>query len=142
MRSLFTKTKKSEYINIYGGQRLQILVENNGRISASLLNRTYGIIGDAFLNDEVLNNFNVTSFPFDRTQDDPRLIKLLNAAPVVRQDPSVLSRMLYRSTTSFSSEPIIFKGTFFVSEIGDTFVDPRGWGKVEYSFGVFAVLLI
>lgn len=124
--------KRSTEFNVVPGQTLQILVENNGRLTSSVYNRTYGIIGDALLNDLVLNNWVITGFPFTKLDNDPRLNKLLNAVPVVRQDPTVLSRMLNRKTALFSSEPIVFKESFYVNqvEISDTFVNPTGWGKV------------
>lgn len=130
--------KKSTEINVVPGQILQILVESNGRLTSSIYNRTYGIIGDALLNDVILSNWSITGFPFDKLENDPRLLKLLNAVPAVQQEPSVLNRMLNRKTAAFATEPIIFKGSFIVNQISDTFVDPTGWGKVQY---LFAVLL-
>lgn len=116
-------------INFGPGHILQILVENQGRQSGKMSNETKGIISEVLLNDKVLQNWNITSFPFE---NESRLNKLINALPLEQQKKSILNRM----STNFTSNPIIFKGSFDINGVGihDTFIDLRGWGKVDYEF--------
>lgn len=131
-------TSTARYAELYAapGRELQILIENPGRLTANIYNRTYGINGDAFLNGVVLNNWNITGFPFAKLYDDPKLIELLKVLPNVQQEPDVINRMQNRKLATFGTDPIIFKGSFDINqiEISDTFIDPTGWGKVQLIF--------
>lgn len=120
-------------INAGPGHVLQILVENQGRQSGKISNETKGIVSDVLLNDKALENWNITSFPFE---NETRLNQLMNALPLVQQEQSVLNRIENRMSANFTTDPIIFRGSFDINEIDiyDTFIDPRGWGKVGISF--------
>lgn len=127
--TLLTPKIISADIDARPGQLLQILVENQGRLTSSIYNRTYGIIGDALLNNKVINNWIITGFPFE---NEAKIIHLLNVIPFVRQEQSVLNRIVNRTSTIFANDPILFNGSFdVIDEISDTFINPTGWGKVE-----------
>lgn len=108
---------------------LQILVENEGRKSFGDLNETRGIIGDVFLNDQKLENWTITGFPFEF---GAKLNELMDVLPFVKQNPAELKKIEKRSTEILSTDPIIFEEMFDIEngEVHDTYIDPSGWGKV------------
>lgn len=109
------------------GRVLQILVENQGRNNFELHENDFkGIVGDALLNEQALKNWNITGFPFESFLEN--LDELLTR---VEQDPYVS-----RTSEYLINGPVIFEGTFDINEVNlyDTYIDPSGWGKVEYIF--------
>lgn len=117
-------------INTDHGRLLQILVESQGRISFAIFNEAKGIIGDVTLNNQKLENWNITGYPFENESD---LNNLMNILPYVEQEPDVSKKINNRNSDNLSNDPIIFEGKFDINggEINDTYIDPRGWGKVE-----------
>ncbi|MDW7695133.1 beta-galactosidase family protein [Flammeovirgaceae bacterium SG7u.111] len=87
---------------------LEILVENMGRINygAEIVHNKKGIISPVTINDyEISGNWEMYKAPFD-------------AAPEVLETGSVKG-----------GNPLLYKGTFKVKKLGDTFFDMSDWGK-------------
>ena len=93
-------------VDLAAGEPLDILVENMGRTNFGprLVDDRKGIVGKVSLNGEELRDWEIFSLPFD--------------------EPSRLP---------FSSKPVagpaLYRGTVQISELGDSFLDMRGWGK-------------
>lgn len=111
------------------GRVLQILVENQGRNNFEFHENEFkGIIGGALLNNEQLENWNITGFPLESFATN--LNKLLVHD---EQDPFVLNKIVNRTSEHLFNGPVIFEGTFDLNEVAiyDTYIDPSGgWGKV------------
>lgn len=118
---------KSLPISAGFGKVLQILVENQGRINFGIANDFKGIIGNAFLNDAVLDNWNITGFPFDDAKQFVDLFAFLGR----ESDQNVTHT---RHSEHLHSGPMIFHGTFDIDhdEIADMYINPMKWGKVKY----------
>ncbi len=86
---------------------LDILVENGGRINygRELIHNRKGITESVMLGDHELTGWEMFKLPFDSVSD------------------------LKISGDSASIAPFVARGTFELSEVGDTFLDLRGWGK-------------
>jgi beta-galactosidase len=86
---------------------LDILVENGGRINygSQLPDNRKGITQSVTLGDRELTGWEMFKFPFD----DVSTLKFKSAPP--------------------TAAPFIARGTFELSQTGDTFLDLRGWGK-------------
>lgn len=89
------------------GTRLDILVENSGRINYGhqLTDNRKGITESVMLGDQELTGWEMFKLPFDR----PPKLKA--------------------STQTDLAAPFVARGSFQLSEVGDTFLDLRGWGK-------------
>jgi beta-galactosidase len=89
---------------------LDILVENCGRINygGQLRDNRKGITESVMLGDQELTGWQMYKFPFD--------------------DVSQISAMDFRPATT-ALAPAMHRGTFELSETGDTFLDLSGWGK-------------
>jgi len=88
---------------------LELLVENMGRINygADIMHNTKGIISPVVLNGaDVTGDWQMVKLPFDRVPD-------LGKYPAKSQ----------------AGQPTLYTGSFEVKQIGDTFLDMRGWGK-------------
>lgn len=116
------------------GDRLQILVENQGRINFKIANDTKGIIGDVLYNNKVLDNWTITGFPFE----DAKKLNLLVAGEEdsdsgQRSAMKVDEAKIISQNDGQITEPVILHGTFTLDEkqIFDTFVNTEGWGKVR-----------
>lgn len=107
------------------GNRLQIFVENQGRINFKIANDTKGIIGDVLYNNAPLANWTITGFPFE----DARKLNLFAASEPHQRETE---NSLIIGDDGRISEPAIFDGTFALDEaqIFDTFINTEGWGKV------------
>ena len=94
------------------GARLEIFVENNGRINyGSFLNdNKHGITEKVTLNGNNITAWRMYGFPFK----DLAGIKFTLGEP---------------SSSKDIPGPVLRKGVFMVNEIGDTYVDMRQWGK-------------
>lgn len=103
---------------------LQILVENLGRINFNVENDFKGIIGDALFNNVTLENWTITSFPFDNATKIDQLIASI--------DQQIQTTNIIRESEHLWSGPEIFYGTFDIEadKIVDTYVNPIEWGKV------------
>ncbi len=96
-------------VNIPFNGRLDILVENMGRINygAEIPNNTKGIISAVKINDfEITGNWEMYKIPMDKS---PEIA--VNAAPA---KPGL---------------PAVYSSSFNVDKTGDVFLDMRGWGK-------------
>ncbi|HWC97622.1 MAG TPA: beta-galactosidase family protein [Candidatus Sulfopaludibacter sp.] len=93
-------------VDLAAGEPLDILVENMGRINFGprLVNDRKGITEKVTLNGEELKDWEIFSLPF--------------------ADPAKLP---FSSKTA--AGPALHRGTFQLTELGDTFLDMRGWGK-------------
>lgn len=107
------------------GNRLQIFVENQGRINFKIANDTKGIIGDVLYNNAPLLNWTITGYPFEDTRK-------LNLFAAMEPQHRETENSLIIGDDGRISEPAIFDGTFALDEtqIFDTFINTAGWGKV------------
>lgn len=90
------------------GSRLDILVENLGRINYGheMVYNRKGIIGDVTFGGKTLSGWDMYSLPFKN-------VKGIHFASGAQQ----------------KEVPVIYKGTFRLKSAGDTFLDMREWGK-------------
>lgn len=96
-------------VNIPFSGRLDILVENMGRINygAAITNNSKGIISPVKINNyEISGDWEMYKIPMDKAPD------ITNVSAVVK-----------------SGLPVICKASFKVDKVGDVFLDMRGWGK-------------
>jgi beta-galactosidase len=96
-------------VNIPFNGRLEILVENMGRINygAEIPQNTKGIISPVKINDfEITGNWEMYKLPMDKAPE------IGDRMPVVKQ-----------------GLPAIYSASFRIDKIGDVFLDMRGWGK-------------
>jgi beta-galactosidase len=93
--------------DVPAGARLDILVENNGRINYGpyLTDNRKGILGKVTLSGHEINDWKMYGFPFN----DFTAIK-------------------FTAKTS-GAQPACYKGSFIVKETGDTYLDMRPFGK-------------
>lgn len=87
---------------------LDILVENNGRINYGpyLTDNRHGITKEVTLNEAVLNNWKMYSLPF-----------------------TTISKWKYSSKPTKTAQAGLYKGTFNVTGVADTYLDMRKFGK-------------
>lgn len=107
-------------IDIPFNSTLEILVENMGRINygAEIVHNKKGIISPVKINDNIIEgDWEMYQLPMSEV---PVLDKM-NKADV---HDNVAS-----STKSLVGRPVVYKGTFNLSETGDTFIDMEDWGK-------------
>lgn len=111
------------------GSKLQILVENQGRINFHVLNDSKGILSDVILDLSaypqpiILRNWTITSYSLD----DPTKLKNF----IERPSPSSGKLRHHRNRELLRTGPIVFHGLFTISanQTYDTYLDPTGWGK-------------
>lgn len=96
---------------------LDILVENGGRINYGhkLTDNRKGITESVSLGDAELTGWEMFKFPFDSSNT----ISALDFHPV----PG------YATPPTRDSGPVVYRGSFELSDTGNTFLDMRGWGK-------------
>ena len=89
-------------------QTINILVENMGRINFGpyLLENYKGIIGNIELGNQALQNWEIFSLPFNHPE-----------------------KTIFSKQNLSLETPIIKKGNFNISKIGDTYLDFSNWGK-------------
>lgn len=107
-------------IDVPFNSTLEILVENMGRINygPEIVNNTKGIISPVKINEiEIEGNWEMFKLPMDKAPDFSNI-----KSSDVFQNVSV-------KTKSLQGRPIIYEGTFDLSEVGDTFIDMEDWGK-------------
>jgi beta-galactosidase len=94
-----------------GRATLDILVENSGRINYGRLlpDNRKGITGPVTLDGRPLTGWTIYPLPL--------------------RDPDRASFARTRSMPAGGPGPALFRGTFIVNSVGDTFLDLRGWGK-------------
>ena len=95
-------------INIPFNARLDILVENLGRINygGEIIHNLKGIISPVKVDDhEITGNWQMYKLPMDK-------VPTLGAG-----------------TTNTTGHPALYQGTFDLTKVGDTFLDMKNWGK-------------
>jgi beta-galactosidase len=95
-------------INIPFNARLDILVENLGRINygGEIIHNLKGIISPVKVDDhEITGNWQMYKLPMDK-------VPTLGAG-----------------TTNTTGHPALYQGTFDLNKVGDTFLDMKNWGK-------------
>jgi beta-galactosidase len=98
--------------------RLDILVENNGRINYGpyLTDNRQGITEEVTLNGKELLNWEMYQFPFDDVDD-------LLIYPPAKIKP------LPHTNITYQLQPAFYLGTFNLTTTADTYLDMRGFGK-------------
>lgn len=88
------------------GETLDVLIENMGRINfgKEFIYDRKGITEKVLLDNQELKNWEIFSLPFDN-----------------------LNRLKFSTKTI--NNPAFFRGSFSLTEVGDTFLDMRNWGK-------------
>ncbi|WP_413667877.1 beta-galactosidase [Mucilaginibacter sp. Mucisp86] len=95
-------------INIPFNARLDILVENLGRINygGEIIHNLKGIISPVKIDDhEITGNWQMYKLPMDKV-------------------PAFMA-----GTTNTAGSPTLYQGTFDLNKLGDTFLDMKNWGK-------------
>lgn len=112
----------------HSGKTVQVLVESQGRINYNVMNDFKGIIGDVLVNNVPLENWTITGFPLD----DVSQIEDLIAETFENDIHERSSRLIDFSSDILTGGPKIFHATFDIDtqEIYDTYINPKGWGKV------------
>lgn len=109
------------------GSKLQILVENQGRINYGIANDFKGILGNVYFNKLPLLNWTITGFPLE---DGIQVENMIRSSIYrdVREEPIISANSQY-----LQNGPAIFYANFNIlsNEIHDTYIDPTGWGKVS-----------
>lgn len=100
--------KYSMEINAPANARLDILVENLGRINYGheMVNNLKGITGDIKLNDKTLTGWDMFSLPLKNTKG-----------------------IHFTKNNEPLNAPSFYKGNFKLLQTGDTFLDMSEWGK-------------
>lgn len=99
---------------------LEILVENMGRINygSEIVHNTKGIISPVVINDmEIEGDWQMCQIPMDEVPDFEKM-----------QKNSVFGNT-ESAAKSLLGAPALYKGTFNLTETGDTFLDMEDWGK-------------
>lgn len=104
------------------GSKLQIIVENQGRINFNIPNDFKGLLGKVSYNGQVLNGWNMTKFPLENVEEIMKMIETYLEQPF----PSTSHGRSFVRTG-----PTIFHGQFNLTkqQVQDTYLNPTGWGK-------------
>lgn len=91
-----------------GKVRLEIVVENSGRINFGpyLLKNKKGITESVSFSGQVIKAWKMYGLPFNN-----------------------LKSISFKPARSATDAPVVRKGNFQLSKVGDTYLDMRGWGK-------------
>ncbi len=107
-------------VDIPFNSTLQILVENMGRINygSEIVHNTKGIISPVVINGmEIEGDWQMYQIPMDEAPDFSKM----QQSSVYSNTESAAKRLL--------GAPALYKGTFNLTETGDTFLDMEDWGK-------------
>ncbi|EDV41992.1 uncharacterized protein Dana_GF17225 [Drosophila ananassae] len=114
-------------ISASAGRRLQIFVENQGRLNyGRQINDFKGILRDVRLDKQVLSKWNMTKFPLESYDSLEQLISQSN--PSANQVVPDLNKL----RTLLRTGPTVYYGQLEIktqSDIADTYLDMSGWGK-------------
>jgi beta-galactosidase len=104
--TLDRRDRQDSVVLTNAGTTLDILVENGGRINygRQLTDNRKGITESVTLGDNELTGWEMFKLPFDQA---PKL----------------------KTSSHAETAPFVARGTFELSQVGDTFLDLRGWGK-------------
>ena len=102
-------------VSIPANSQLEILVENMGRINygAEIVRNTKGIISQVTVGGMSITDWQMIRMPMSEV---PKL-----SASAINPQTDDMSELQGR--------PLIYEGTFFLSDTGDTFIDMEAWGK-------------
>ncbi|XP_013102269.2 beta-galactosidase [Stomoxys calcitrans] len=106
--------------------KLQLLVENQGRINFNIADDIKGILGSITLQKggvgdvEELENWHNTGFPLE----DPQISELWTAI-----HNKALKELENDTTSRLHHGPVVYYGEFVVNKLRHTFLNPSGWGK-------------
>ncbi|XP_037949496.1 beta-galactosidase-like [Teleopsis dalmanni] len=108
------------------GNKLQLLVENQGRINFNVANDTKGIMGDITVQrlsgeKQKLVNWVSTAMPLDGDQ----ILDIINKHKSIDMTDDVLNIKSH----VMSNGPVVYYGEFLVGKLGDTYLNTTGWGK-------------
>lgn len=110
-------------ISASSDRRLQILVENQGRINYGEMNDSKGIVGDVLLDKKIINNWNMTKYPLESYED---LLKLIQATEI----PIVHNVQKEGKALSLNAGATLYQGDLTIEgELHDTYLDTSGWSK-------------
>ncbi|MBF0759793.1 beta-galactosidase [Dysgonomonas mossii] len=107
-------------VDIPFNSTLEILVENMGRINygSEIVHNTKGIISPVVINGmEIEGDWQMYQIPMDEAPDFSKM----QQSSVYSNTESAAKRLL--------GAPALYKGTFNLTETGDTFLDMEDWGK-------------
>lgn len=106
--SLDRRDQQDSVVITNAGTTLDILVENGGRINYGhqLTDNRKGILGAVTLGDKELTGWKMYKLPFDS-----------------------VSSLKFSAKSTSTEAPFVARGTFELSQVGDAFLDLRGWGK-------------
>lgn len=115
-------------INSGAGSKLQIFVENQGRINYNVMNDFKGILGKVTLNGQTVLNWTITGYPLEHYREIEKVINLSAVDPHLREllDNAPGRAYLRRGPTLFHGNFEIYRS----AQLLDTYLDPTGWGKV------------
>ncbi len=107
----------------YANETLDILVENNGRINYGpfLIDNRQGITGEVSLNGVELTGWKMYKFPFST-------INGLHYMPADNK-PTRPAEPGWHTVIDWSNTPSVYKGSFTLTQTGDTWLDMRRFGK-------------
>ncbi|XP_054743642.1 beta-galactosidase [Anastrepha obliqua] len=108
------------------GKRLQLLVENQGRINYGPVTDFKGITSNVVLEKDVLSNWTMTKYPLESIEDIETLISLVNADYI-----NSVGFYEEKGGSVLRNGPKIYYGQLSIAEgqLGDTYLDTKGWGK-------------
>jgi len=111
----------SLWLDLFGPARLDILVENLGRINFGkyLLQNRKGITGSVTLGGRVLGNWNMYRLPFDTTPN-------VGAIAAVPAKTAPVATAPAKPTPGV---PVLKAGSFQLDTVADTYLDMSAWGK-------------
>ena len=104
--TLDRRDRQDSVVLTNAGATLDILVENGGRINygRQLMDNRKGITESVTLDGKELTGWEMFKLPFDQV---PKL----------------------KTSSHADTAPFVARGTFELAEVGDAFLDLRGWGK-------------
>lgn len=105
-------------IDIPFSATLDILVENFGRINYGerITQNAKGIISPVKISGNEISDWSMYKLPMDQ-------------APVLSSDKAYVYKNGSAGSASLKNKPVIYEGTFNLSDTGDTFIDMDSWGK-------------
>ncbi|XP_067634492.1 beta-galactosidase isoform X2 [Eurosta solidaginis] len=109
------------------GERLQLLVENQGRINYGPVTDFKGITSNVVLGKDVLSNWTMTKYPLESVEDIETLIALVNATQ--GGNSGIFHKA--EGSTVLRNGPTIYHGKLSIAggQVADTYLDTKGWGK-------------
>ncbi|GAB0088674.1 Beta-galactosidase [Sergentomyia squamirostris] len=129
MVGILSRENKIDTLSInwanWPGEKLEIVVESQGRINYNVANDFKGILGSVSLDFNVLFNWTVTGCPLDNIEEIQELTKKMSnfyRDQMDRVDPP---------KCTVRNGPVFFRAEFNLAQeqVMDTYLDTTGWGK-------------